>query len=52
MLSLRSSFKRAASAVGGKDGSAERQKSSPWSTVLTVALVAAAAAIIYFRFLR
>lgn len=51
MLALRSTMKRAAGAVKGAD-SEPNARSGVWSTVLTVALIAAAAAVIYFRFLR
>ncbi len=51
MLAMRSTMKRAAGAARGADPETNT-KSGIWSTVLTVALIAAAAAVIYFRFLR
>ena len=48
MIGMRSGFKKAASAVTGSEPVAEKKKS--WvSTAITIALVLAAAAILYYR---
>jgi len=53
MLSMRSTMKRATGSVSGGEGESRGSRSSNlWSTVVTIALIAAAAAILYWRFLR
>ncbi|HUS67833.1 MAG TPA: hypothetical protein VMZ28_25030 [Kofleriaceae bacterium] len=48
MIGMRSGFKKAASAVTGSEPAVEKKKS--WvSTAITIALVLAAAAILYYR---
>lgn len=49
MIGMRSGFKKAATAVSGSQPAAQKKKSSWVSTAITVALVLAAIALLFYR---
>jgi hypothetical protein len=49
MIGMRSGFKKAATAVTGSEPATEKKKSSWVSTAITIALVLAALAILFYR---